>query len=92
MLWGGSGADVFAFADGFQIDVVQDWEAGFDMLNFTEFSEINTYTDFTSVATVVGADVVYDLGGDSLNKIVFSGTTLASFNELDFEFGLSLIA
>jgi len=91
-LEGGAGSDVFYFTDGFGVALIVDWDPVYDTLNFAEFSEFNNYTDFTANASIVGSDFVYDLGGDSINKIVFVGVTEEDFASSDFDFDTVLIA
>jgi Ca2+-binding RTX toxin-like protein len=83
-LWGGAGNDTFVFTSThFGNDVIKDFGAGFDMLEFSKAS----YGDYASVMShtqQVGADVVITLASDSV--IVLQNTKLAMMTADHFTF------
>jgi len=78
VLSGGAQSDLFIFADGFDQDIITDFDATDDQekINLTAVSTITSFTDLiTSHATQVGNRVIIDaLNGDTiqLNSVMLS--------------------
>jgi serralysin len=81
-LYGGAGADVFVFADGYGIDVIEDFEFGIDTVHLA-YAGI-TFADL-SFGSDVGGNATLDMGAGDI--LVFSGLGGETFVEDDFEFG-----
>jgi len=74
-LFGGGtdgGADIFIFSDGFGIDVIRDWEDGFDFLDFSTHSGVNGLGDLM-VDQSSGANTVITFEADSITLRGFAG-------------------
>ena len=82
-LTGGRGADVFVFAQGFAQDTIKDYNDARDQIDLTFYGFADTATAL-SFAAIVGADVVFTLGGGdtlTLKGIVPLGLTVADMGD-----------
>ena len=57
-----------------------------DVLRLDGFGEVADLAGFKAASTQIGANVVYDFGGDGVNVIVIQNVTLANLQASDFEF------
>ncbi|WP_170167040.1 hypothetical protein [Paracoccus methylarcula] len=64
-LTGGADADRFIFRNGYDRDVIQDFENNVDTIEVTGFG-VSNFTQARSHATQVGNDVIFDFGGDDV--------------------------
>ncbi|MBS0126699.1 putative Ig domain-containing protein [Thetidibacter halocola] len=92
-LTGGAGGDSFVFdTANFGDDTIADFTphavgAEADRLHFGGgFAEVGDAAGFIAASTQVGTDVVYDLNGDGVNRIVLTGVTLTDLAADDFRF------
>ncbi len=83
ILTGGSGADQFIFSDGFGDDIIRDFEAGQDRLDFSNLSDFTDAADVLASATQLGNSVVIQAGD---NSVTLQGVELSELNENDFVF------
>jgi len=81
-LFGGgtdNSADIFIFADGSGIDVIRDWEDGFDQMDFSAHSGVTGLGDLT-VDQSSGVSTVISFGAESITLRDFIGViTLDDF-------------
>ncbi len=86
-LTGEDGNDVFVFKDGFDKDIVVDFDPGTDLLDLSALtSEASSFEDFLNASSESGTKVVYDLDNDGENRIVLKNTTLDELSSDDFLF------
>jgi len=74
-LFGGgvdNGVDIFIFADGSGIDVIRDWEDGFDQMDFSAHSGVTGLGDLT-VDQSSGVSTVISFGAESITLRDFIG-------------------
>ena len=74
-LFGGgtdNSADIFIFADGSGIDVIRDWEDGFDQMDFSTHSGVTGLGDLT-VDQSSGVSTVISFGAESITLRDFIG-------------------
>ena len=57
-----------------------------DTMSFYQFDEVSDFAGFVAASSQVGADILYDFNGDSLNTITIQNTLLANLQAGDFEF------
>ncbi len=67
-------ADVFIFSDGFGTDVIRDWEDGFDRMDFSTHTGINSIDDIT-IDQSSGINTVISFGTESITLRDFTGIT-----------------
>jgi len=79
----GSGADQFIFSDGFGDDIIRDFEAGQDRLDFSNLSDFTDAADVLASATQLGNSVIIQAGD---NSVTLQGVELSELNENDFVF------
>ncbi|MCB1446736.1 MAG: hypothetical protein KDJ87_13350 [Rhizobiaceae bacterium] len=66
-LEGGAGADTFLFATGFGKDVITDFTSHSDKIDLSGWAGVDSYADLILThMKVVGEDIVFRNGGDSL--------------------------
>lgn len=78
---GGSGSDTFVFSSGYGVDIIQDFEDGFDMINAAGYStaDIQTAIDNAFIASIY---LILDFGnGDQLRiaNVMDSDITIDDF-------------
>ena len=82
-LTGRSGVDQFKFKDGFGSDTITDFQdtgSGFeDVLNFSDSTLVNSFTDITSTAVASGNTVVTTTDGTITLLGVTSGVAVDDF-------------
>ncbi|WP_121061064.1 calcium-binding protein [Chachezhania antarctica] len=83
---GGKGADDFVFSGSFKKTTITDFGRGNDELDFSDFGEATTFAEFKDASQERGGNVVYDMDGDGLNKIVLLDTTMDDLSASDFIF------
>lgn len=81
---GGTGADVFVFSNINGADVINDFLVNVDDLDFSGVSALNSFADFLTAASDVGADLLIALG--VANQITLLGVQEAQFDAADFIF------
>lgn len=87
ILIGGRGADTFHFTKVFGRDIVRDFEAGTDKLDFSAtLGEATSFEDFLDNSTEVNGRLIYDMGDDGKNVIVLVGVTADDLSASDFIF------
>lgn len=72
-LWGGAGVDTFVFAAGADRDVIRDFEAGVDTLEFTGLGPLS---EVLALADESGGDTYFDFGDGDL--LILRDVTLAA--------------
>jgi Ca2+-binding RTX toxin-like protein len=86
VLTGGAGNDTFVYGPGSGADVITDFVAGpgtVDRINLAAFHGIHDLSDALSFATQVGADTVFNFGG---NTLTLQNVTKTSLVADDFSF------
>lgn len=84
LLTGGAGADVFVFRTGGATDRVTDFGRGADRIDLSAFEDIKGFGDLVkNHIEVMGKDVVFHLGADS---IVLENTDVSDLSRSDFLF------
>ncbi|MCB1340552.1 MAG: hypothetical protein KDK24_05705 [Pseudooceanicola sp.] len=87
ILVGGRGADDFNFTGQFGRDIIRDFQAGRDDLDFSKLTgEATSLREFKAAATEVNGRVIYDMDGDGANVIVLLGVSLDDLHARDFIF------
>ncbi|MFC4671653.1 M10 family metallopeptidase C-terminal domain-containing protein [Seohaeicola nanhaiensis] len=87
VLIGGRGADTFHFTKFFGRDIVRDFEAGTDTLDFSATTgEATSLDDFLANSSEINGRLVYDMGNDGRNVIVLVGIEAADLSASDFIF------
>lgn len=81
---GGTGADIFIFDDDFGNDVISDFEAGIDVLDFVTNRDANRWQDIK--ITQIGADTEVSIKGGALDTILLLGVNATDITESDFAF------
>jgi len=82
-LTAGSTRDIFLFDDNFGKDIITDFNNSLDVIDFTNNSTFNNFTDVTAVAVQLGADVIIQDGAD---MITLQNFNLANLDATDFVF------
>ncbi len=85
-LWGGLGRDVFAFADGFGNDRIEDFTLRWDRIDLSGVTEITDWADLSASHLTLGAsgNVVISAGADSIELV--GVTSVAHLEAQDFIF------
>ena len=92
VLIGQRGADHFVFSTEFTDEWGNDTITGFftigrkEKIVISSDTEAGSFEAFVDAASHVGADVIYDLGGDDSNIIVIEGIELDALRANDFIF------
>lgn len=81
-LTGGTGADVFVFQNGSHRDTIMDFEDGSDMLDFSDYSGVDSILDLS--ITQSGAHTVISAGGP--DSVTLLNTDMALIDATDFIF------
>ncbi len=79
---GGGGADGFIFARGYDRDTITDFSAADDTLLLSRKLGLATESDALAKAVQIGADVVFDFGGDDV--LILLGVQKSDLSRLDF--------
>ncbi|MEM7693979.1 MAG: S8 family serine peptidase [Pseudomonadota bacterium] len=80
---GGTGSDVYRFIGDFDDDVITSWDDGFDRIDFSQNTSINSAADISIVDT--GGDVLITQLGDPSNTILVQNAAgLISADDMDF--------
>jgi Ca2+-binding RTX toxin-like protein len=83
-LWGNGGIDTFIFNDGDGNDVIKDFSAGIDKIDFSNVSEITDFSDLiNNQAANDGGDMVISTSTDTITLI---GVNIGDLFSSDFIF------
>lgn len=85
-LGGGRGNDTFVYLDGFGNDIIRDFRADEDILDFSDLSALNSFADVMAAAEQVGANTVITVGE---NSITLNNLDMSELDADDFFFGTS---
>lgn len=87
ILVGGRGADNFHFTKSFGRDIIRDFQAGVDDLDFSgAIGEVRTVASFKAASSEVNGRVIYDMDNDGANVVVLIGVSLDDLHARDFIF------
>ncbi|WP_282078889.1 calcium-binding protein [Epibacterium ulvae] len=82
-LFGGSGQDVFKFSENIGADRIEDFEDGIDVIDLSEVSSIDNFSELQAMMRQSGNKVIIDVGTDD---IIIKNTDLSQMDATDFVF------